>query len=69
MSTPEIVADRERIRRICELPEARSQLRTALNMALDGANANDARIALQITAGAMSADEVAETINARTRGR
>jgi hypothetical protein len=64
----EVAADRERIRAICALPEATGQMRAALNVALAGATASEARVVLQLSAGALSPDDLAAKINGQ-RGR
>jgi hypothetical protein len=59
----EVADDRERIEQIVNLPQATGQLAIAIRMALGGAAVADARIALQITAGAMTPDQVAAHVN------
>jgi hypothetical protein len=67
VASPEVAADRERIRAICALPEATGQMRAALNVALAGATASEARVVLQLSAGALSPDELAAKINGKNR--
>lgn len=59
----EIAADRARIEQICASPEAASNLKAALAIALAGATVSQARAALLIANDPMTADEVAASIN------
>jgi hypothetical protein len=63
--SPQVAADRERIKAITSLPEATGQLKAALAVALVGATVDEAKVVLNITASAMTADEVAASINRR----
>jgi len=63
MTIEAVQADRERIRAITSLPEAASQLRAALTMALTGVTVDEAKTALSLRSGALSPDEVAASIN------
>jgi hypothetical protein len=68
MSTQEVIADRERIKAITSLPEAMGQPKAALAIALAGATIDEAKVVLNISAGALSADQLAAKINGE-RGR
>jgi hypothetical protein len=63
----EVAEDRERIRAIISLPEASNQLRAAIAIAVAGASVDEARIVLQLSASALTPDQVAAGINQRSR--
>lgn len=67
--TAEVVADRERIKSIISHPAASGQLKAAIAVALAGATVDEARVVLEITAGAMTPEEVARNVNGRGGGR
>jgi hypothetical protein len=65
----EIAADRARMKAILDLPEASSQLRAAVALALEGASIDEAKTVLRITSAPLTADEVAALINASNKNR
>jgi hypothetical protein len=66
--SPEVAADRERMKAILALPEAGgSNYRAAVAVALEGATVDEARAVLQVVNNVMTPDEVAESINKQTK--
>ena len=63
---PEVIEDRRRIKVIVALPQASSQPKAAIAIALAGASVDEAKVVLGISAGALSPDEVAANINKRS---
>jgi hypothetical protein len=63
--TPEIAAERDRIREIVNSPQAQGQLRVAIDVALAGASVSDSLVALMIAMEPLSSDQVADLVNSK----